>query len=76
MANEIFILRFEIRDGNPGDPYEEQEYTIAADAWDAFRLFAEPDSSEMYTKVELVKYSFETGNETPLAQMCFEINPA
>ena len=67
MHNNIFLLRFAHHDGT----IEEQEYCIADDAWNAFRMFAEPDSSEIYACIVLVEYSFKTERETPLAQMRF-----
>lgn len=45
MFESTFILRFTHRDCSE---IEEQEHTAASTAWEAFRAFAEPDSSEIY----------------------------
>ena len=50
---------------------KELRYTEPADAWKSFREFATPDSFEIYSRVELVEYSFEEDLEYPLAQLTF-----
>ena len=55
MPNETYFLILEHRDAKPGVPYEEMEFTLVQDAWDAFRKFAEPASSEIYSEIELVR---------------------
>ena len=52
-------------------PYEEQEYTNLADAWESFRLFAEPDSAEMYSQIELVEYDYTEATERMIARTEF-----
>ena len=42
-----------------------------ADTWESFRLFAEPDSAEMYTRIELVSFDWEIREEHPIASMSF-----
>ena len=54
MFESTFILRFTHRDCSE---IEEQEHTAASTAWEAFRAFAEPDSSEIYHRIELLEYS-------------------
>ena len=68
MSESTFILRFTHRDCSG---IEEQEYTTAASAWEVFRAFAEPDSSEIYHRIELLEYSWRNRQERPLAQMTF-----
>ena len=42
MPGITYIIRFTHRGSDSGFPYEEQEHISLADAWNAFRLFAEP----------------------------------
>ena len=69
MPGLTYMLQVTLRD--PGDSPETIEYIALADAWKAFRLFAEPDSSEIYTRIELISHSWEDGTETHLASMTF-----
>ena len=50
---------------------EEQWFNNAHDAWEAFRLFAEPDSFEIYTRIELTEVNFEEHQDYPLAALEF-----
>jgi len=68
MPESTFIVRFTHYDGSG---IEEQEYVSAESAWIAFRLFAEPGSFEVYSRVELVEYNWTEQQEYPLAQMTF-----
>ena len=68
MSERTFILRFTHHDCSE---IEEQEHTAASTAWEAFRAFAEPDSSEIYHRIELLEYSWRNRQERPLAQMTF-----
>ena len=68
MPESIFILRFIRRDRTC---IEEQQFNHAKDAWDAFRLFAEPDSADIYARIELVEYNRIEGQEYPLGGMDF-----
>ena len=70
MPGFTYTIRFHRRDRRGCIP-EEQEYTVLADAWESFRLFAEPDSAEMYTRIELVSFDWEAREEHPIASMDF-----
>jgi hypothetical protein len=54
-----------------GGAREEQWHTDARAAWEAFRLFAKPDSFEMYCRVELTEVNFEEHQDYPLAALEF-----
>ena len=69
MPGITYIIRFHLRDGRT--PCEEQEHMALADSWEAFRLFAEPDSAEIYTRIELIAHDWEDGTESPIASMDF-----
>lgn len=68
MPESTYILRFTHYDSSE---IEEQEHTTDEAAWEAFRAFAEPDSFEIYSRVELVEYNWREQLEYPLAQMTF-----
>lgn len=70
MPGITYTIRFHRRDRRGCIP-EEQEYIVLADAWESFRLFAEPDSAEMYTRIELVSFDWEARKEHPVASMDF-----
>ena len=70
MPGITYTIRFHRRDRHDGIAGE-QEYIVLADAWESFRLFAEPDSAEMYTRIELVSFDWETREEHPVASMDF-----
>lgn len=36
-------------------PGSEEEFTSLPEAWEVFRMFAEPDSAELYSEIELVE---------------------
>ena len=73
MPESTFILRFVHCDRNTNIPYEEQEHPTAEAAWEAFRLFAEPDSLGIYSLIELVEYNYREDTEYPLAQLTFPV---
>lgn len=73
MPESTFILRFVHCAKNVSIPYEEQEHPTAEAAWEAFRLFAEPDSLGIYSCIELVEYNYREGTEYPLAQLTFPV---
>lgn len=73
MPESTFILRFVNCDRNTSIPYEEQEHPTAEAAWEAFRLFAEPDSLGIYSLIELVEYNYREDTEYPLAQLTFPV---
>ena len=70
MPGITYTIRFHRRDRRGCIP-EEQEYIVLADAWESFRLFVEPDSAEMYTRIELVSFDWETREVHPIASMDF-----
>ena len=55
LPNLTFIIRFTHREHGVGVPGSEEEFTGLPEAWDAFRMFAEPDSAELYSEIELVE---------------------
>lgn len=69
MPGTTYIIRFTHRTPSSGIPYEEQEHTGLAQAWEAFRLFAEPDSADLYAEIELVEHSWEDDAERSLARL-------
>ena len=73
MPEITFILRVVHCDRNTSIPYEEQEHPTAEAAWEAFRLFAEPDSLGIYSLIELVEYNYREDTEYPLAQLTFPV---
>ena len=68
MPESTFIVCFTHYDGSG---IEEQEHVSAESAWIAFRLFAEPGSFEVYSRVEMVEYNWTEQQEYLLAQMAF-----
>ena len=69
MPGITYMLQFTRRDRE--NTPEVIEYMALADAWEAFRLFAEPDSSEMYICITLIARNWEEGTESPIATMAF-----
>ena len=69
MPGITYMLQFTHRDRR--DIPEVIEYIVLADAWKAFRLFAEPDSLEIYTRIELIVHNWEEGTEAHIASMSF-----
>ena len=69
MPGITYVRQFTHRD--PGDIPETIEFIALADAWTAFRLVAEPDSSELYTCIELIAHNWEDGTEAHIASMSF-----
>ena len=69
MPEITFTIRFVHRD--PTDIPEVIEYTALDVAWQAARLFAEPDSSEIYTRIEMTAHNWEDGTESHIARMDF-----
>ena len=68
MPTISYRITFHRKDGNTP---EEQWFNSAHSAWEAFRLFAEPDSFEIYTRVELTEVNFEEHQDYPLAALEF-----
>ena len=71
MPTTTYVIRFAHRVPTTTAPYEEQEHTNLADAWESFRLFAEPDSAEMYSHIELVEYDYTEATERMSARTEF-----
>ena len=66
-----YFIRFTLRNPKPGMSYEEQEHLHLADAFESFRLFAEPDSRWMYSRIELTEYNWEESTDTLIVSMEF-----
>ena len=71
MPTTTYIIRFAHRVPTTTAPYEEQEHTTLATAWESFRLFAEPDSAEVYSQIELAEYNYAEDTERMIARMEF-----
>ena len=71
MPTTTYIIRFAHRVPTHSAPYEEQEHTNLADAWEAYRLLTEPTSAEVYSQIELVEYSYAEDTERLIARMEF-----
>ena len=69
MPEITFTIRFVHRD--PTDIPEVIEYTALDAAWQAARLFAEPDSSEIYTHIDLIAHNWAEGTESVIFSMTF-----
>ena len=52
-------------------PEEVQQYTDEGLARECFRLFDEPDGAEMYSRIRLSRYDWETGADEILETMEF-----
>ena len=71
MPTTTYIIRFAHRYRPTSVPYEEQEHTNLADAWDAYRLLTEPISAEVYSQIELVEYDYTEATERMIARTEF-----
>jgi len=54
-----------------GQPDEIQQHTSEELAREYFRLFDEPDSAEMYSKIQLIRHDWKTGADEILETMTF-----
>ena len=54
-----------------GQQDEIQQHTSEELARECFRLFDEPDSAEMYSKIERSRHEWETGTDELLETMTF-----
>lgn len=54
-----------------GQPDETQQYTDEGVARECFRLFDEPDSTEMYSRIRLTRHDWETGTDEVLETLEF-----
>ena len=57
--------------GRGGQVDSEQEYTDRETALEAFRLYDEPDSAELYSRIVLREYDWQTRTETELEMLAF-----
>ena len=71
MPTTTYVIRFAHRVPTTTAPYEEQEHTTLATAWESFRLFAEPDSAEVYSQIELAEYNYAEDTDRLIARMEF-----
>ena len=71
MPTTTYIIRFAHRVPTTTAPYEDQEHTTLATAWESFRLFAEPDSADLYSQIELVEYNYPEDTERMIARTGF-----
>jgi hypothetical protein len=68
MADRTYELVFYGRDGQVDS---EQDYYDRETALEAFRLFDEPDSAELYSRIALREYDWQTRTETELEVLAF-----
>ena len=68
MERYTYEITFTRLDGKPD---EVQQYTTEAVAKEAFGLFDEPDSAEMYSKIQLTRHDWKTGADEILETMTF-----
>ena len=68
MADRTYELVFFGRDGQVDS---EQEYTDRGTALEAFHLFDEQDSAELYSRIVLREYDWQTRTETELEALVF-----
>lgn len=54
-----------------GQPNEVQQYTDEAFARECLRLFDEPDSAELYSRIQLTRHDWETGADEILETLNF-----
>ena len=54
-----------------GQPDEIQQHTREELARESFRLFDEPDSAEMYSRICLTRHDWETGADETLETLNF-----
>ena len=71
MPTTTYIIRFAHRYRPTSVPYEEQEHTNLAEAWEAYRLLIEPTSAEVYSQIELVEYDYTEATERMIARTEF-----
>lgn len=54
-----------------GQPDEVQQYTDESFARECFQLFNEPDSAELYSRIQLTCHDWETGEDKILETLNF-----
>ena len=67
MPDISYLLEFETRDHRGEEIYLNDE----AEAWEAFRKFAEADSAELYERIRLTKIDWDEHEEKSLAMLTF-----
>ena len=68
MRDRTYELVFYDRDGQVDS---EQDYTDRETALEAFLLFDEPDNAELYSRIALREYDWQTRTETELEALVF-----
>lgn len=68
MERYTYELTFTRLDGQPD---EIQQHTSEELARECFRLFDEPDSAEMYSRIRLTRHDWETGTDEVLETLEF-----
>ena len=68
MADRTYELVFY---GLNGQVDSEQDYYDRETALEALRLFDEPDSAELYSRIVLREYDWQTRTETELEVLAF-----
>ena len=69
LPDLTFIIRFTHREQGVGVSGSEEEFTSLPEAWETFRMFAEPDSAELYSEIEL---NWTTHTDRRIAGMTFD----
>ena len=72
LPDLTFIIRFTHSEQGVSVPGSEEEFTGLPEAWEAFRLFAEPDSAELYSEIELIELNWTTHTERRIEGMTFD----
>ena len=54
-----------------GQPYEIQQHTSEELERECFRLFDEPDSAELYSRIRLTRHDWETDTDETLETLEF-----
>lgn len=68
MERYTYEITFTRLDGKPD---EVQQYTTEAVAKEAFGLFDEPNSAELYSRIQLSRHDWQTGEDEPLDALVF-----
>ena len=68
LPGTTFFLSFYDREGMKESV---QEYTDEATAQEALELFNEPDSRELYSRITLKAFNWNTGSESTLRTLYF-----
>ncbi len=68
MRDRTYELVFYSRDGQVDS---EQDYTDRETALEALRFFDEPDNAELYSRIALREYDWQTRTETELEALVF-----